>query len=87
MKHHIRFTTILTLSLLIVSFASFPLAEKLSQPIYEVIEDKDVMVTMRDGVRLATDIYLPAEKGEVVSEKLPAILRRTPYNKETKGCL
>ena len=43
----------------------------------------DVMVPMRDGVRLATDIYLPTLNNEITSEKIPAILRRTPYNKET----
>lgn len=35
-----------------------------------------VMVPMRDGVRLATDIYLPAGEG-----RFPVVLRRTPYNK------
>jgi len=35
-----------------------------------------VMVPMRDGVRLATDVYLPSPQG-----KWPAILIRTPYNK------
>ena len=35
------------------------------------------MMTMRDGVKLATDVYFPVEAGE----KLPAILIRTPYNK------
>ena len=39
---------------------------------------RDVMVRMRDGVRLATDIYLPADDGA----KYPVILERTPYNKE-----
>lgn len=36
------------------------------------------MVAMRDGVKLATDIYLPA-KGEA---RVPTILIRTPYNKK-----
>lgn len=36
-----------------------------------------VMVPMRDGVKLATDIYKPAGS----AEKLPVILTRTPYNK------
>jgi uncharacterized protein len=39
---------------------------------------RDVMVTMRDGVRLATDIYLPA-----AGQPLPVILERTPYGKAT----
>ena len=37
----------------------------------------NVMVPMRDGVRLATDIYLP----HWGSGKWPVIMERTPYNK------
>jgi len=37
------------------------------------------MVAMRDGVRLATDIYLPSGKGP-----WPVVLVRTPYNKTKK---
>ena len=37
---------------------------------------KKVMVPMRDGVRLATDIYRPKEH----SGKLPTVFWRTPYN-------
>lgn len=36
----------------------------------------DVMVPMRDGVRLATDIYLPED-----AAALPVLLERTPYDK------
>ena len=50
---------------------------------YGVTVIRDVMAPMRDGVKLATDIYLPTMNGEIIPEKLPAILRRTPYNKET----
>src|SRR5262249_46074441 len=42
----------------------------------------DVMVPMRDGVKLATDIYLPASKHVALPGRYPTILRRTPYNKE-----
>lgn len=45
--------------------------------------EKDVMVPMRDAVRLATDIYRPAVNGKPVDEKLPLILHRTPYDKES----
>ncbi len=45
---------------------------------FTVEAEQNVMVPMRDGVRLATDIYRPAG----VSERLPVILMRTPYNKE-----
>lgn len=51
---------------------------------YDVVLFKDVMVPVRDGVRLATDIYRPARDGEVVEGKFPAILERTPYNKERR---
>lgn len=40
--------------------------------------EKNIMVGMRDGVNLATDVYLPA--GDV--QKLPVILTRTPYDKK-----
>ena len=55
----------------------------LSQPDYGVIVMEDVMVPVRDGVRLATDVYLPARHGEPVSGPLPVILERTPYNKRS----
>jgi hypothetical protein len=48
---------------------------------YEVRIEKDLMVPMRDGVRLATDLYLPVG----AAEKLPVILIRLPYNKNRYG--
>lgn len=48
----------------------------------DYVLEKDVMVSMRDGVRLATDIYRPAEDGKVREEPLPVILSRLPYNKD-----
>jgi len=41
----------------------------------------DVMVAVRDGVRLATDVYLPAGDGP-----FPAILTRLPYGKTEPYC-
>ena len=41
------------------------------------------MVAMRDGVRLATDVYLPPG----VAEPVPAILVRTPYGTRTPARL
>lgn len=41
-----------------------------------VLFESGVMVKMRDGVRLATDIYRPAGKGP-----FPVILERTPYGR------
>ena len=50
---------------------------------YEVVLfQESFMVPMRDGVKLATDIYRPAQGGKVIEEKLPLILARTPYNKK-----
>lgn len=48
---------------------------------YDVVRRDDVMVPMRDGVRLATDVYLPAQGGQPLAEKWPTILMRTPYGK------
>src|SRR5215472_15449377 len=49
---------------------------------YDVALSRDVMVPMRDGVRLATDIHRPATNGIPTSGKFPVILERTPYGKD-----
>jgi uncharacterized protein len=50
---------------------------------YEVVLfEKDRMIPVRDGVKLATDIYRPAVNGIPVADKLPLLLQRTPYSKE-----
>ncbi|HEU0143058.1 MAG TPA: CocE/NonD family hydrolase [Bryobacteraceae bacterium] len=54
-------------------------------PLYTVEVVRDVMVPMRDGVRLATDLYLPAQGGTRAAGKFPAMLCRTPYNKSGQG--
>lgn len=41
----------------------------------------DVMVRMRDGVHLATDVYRPVDAGAAVTEPRPTVLVRTPYDK------
>ena len=47
-----------------------------------MIISKNVMVEMRDGVRLATDIYKPSDNnGDPIDQKFPAILARTSYDK------
>lgn len=48
---------------------------------YDVAFEHNVMVPMRDGVKLATDVYLPARDGKPVAERLPTILMRLPYSK------
>ena len=49
--------------------------------LYDTIVESNVMAPMRDGVRLACDIYFPARNGKKVGEPLPVILERTPYDK------
>ena len=43
----------------------------------DMIVDRDVMVRVRDGIRLATDVYRPAS----TPGPFPVILERTPYGK------
>ena len=58
-----------------------------SQPDFGVIVERNVMVPLRDGVRLATDLYFPAREGERAGEdervegQFPAVMIRTPYDK------
>lgn len=49
---------------------------------YTVMPTKGVMVAMRDGVKLATDIYRPAANGTADGGKFPALLERTPYGRD-----
>ncbi|MCY3763938.1 MAG: CocE/NonD family hydrolase [Gemmatimonadetes bacterium] len=51
---------------------------------YDVIVRRNVMVPMRDGVKLATDLYFPAKHGEIAQGAFPAVIERTPYDKESK---
>jgi putative CocE/NonD family hydrolase len=48
---------------------------------YGIALSKDVMVEMRDGILLATDVYRPARDGEVVDGRWPTIVCLTPYDK------
>ena len=48
----------------------------------DVVVDRNVMVPMRDGVKLATDVYRPADGERPLVGPFPVILTRTPYNKD-----
>lgn len=48
--------------------------------IIEMVVEHNVMVPMRDGVRLSTDIYRPAKPG-----KYPTVLVRDPYGNGSGG--
>lgn len=55
-------------------------ALKLEPPENKIIVEKDIMIPMRDKIRLATDIYKPKKEG-----KYPVILCRLPYGKDLLG--
>src|ERR1035441_9429341 len=48
-----------------------------SQTSSEIVVERGVKMTTRDGVTLRADIYRPAGEGS-----FPVLLQRTPYNKE-----
>ena len=45
-----------------------------------LVEDRDVFVSMRDGVRICVDVYRPQS-----AERLPALLAFSVYNKDLQG--
>lgn len=52
-----------------------------SSPRFEAMVESNVMVPLRDGVQLATDLYFPAINGERAPGQFPVVLTRTPYDK------
>ena len=71
----------LTLLLVFVTSLAFSQEKSIIDQLEEVaIVDQKVMMPMRDGVRLATDIYRPKGEG-----KYPIVFSRTPYNFNTWG--
>jgi putative CocE/NonD family hydrolase len=64
-------TSMLTVVLL-MSVATCPAADQ-----YAVTYERDIVVTMRDGVKLKADIFRPRADGQ-----FPVLLQRTPYNKD-----
>ncbi|HEX3366979.1 CocE/NonD family hydrolase [Phenylobacterium sp.] len=48
---------------------------------YEVLLESNIRVSMRDGVKLATDVYRPARGGKPAPGRFPAIMERTPYGR------
>ncbi|HAP64113.1 MAG TPA: acylase, partial [Cytophagales bacterium] len=76
---HLRKTLLGAFSLLLLisgrSYAQPEEPEILTKLKEIAIVDEKVMMPMRDGVRLATDIFRPKAEGEY-----PVIFIRTPYN-------
>lgn len=56
-----------------------------SAPRYDVVVEPNTMVPLRDGVRVATDLYFPAEGGSKLDGAFPVVLTRTPYDKTNHG--
>jgi putative CocE/NonD family hydrolase len=52
-----------------------------SEPTYDGHQRSSFYVDMRDGTKLAVDLYRPTKAGVVASEKLPVIWMHTPYNR------
>ncbi len=44
-----------------------------------IVIEENIMVPMRDGIKLATDVYRPAQEGQ-----WPVLLTRVPYNKDLR---
>lgn len=69
------------LAYLFVSNFNLHAQGNLLQELEEIaIVDQKIMMPMRDGIRLATDIYRPK-----TDEKVPIIFSRTPYNFNSWG--
>jgi putative CocE/NonD family hydrolase len=77
MKQIKYFYLILSLNIIYTQATAQDILEKLQ---HIAIIDQKVMMPMRDGVRLATDIYRPKTE-----EKVPVIFSRTPYNFNSWG--
>lgn len=79
MKHYSKI--ILVLLLLLSQNLAFGQEKSIIDQLEEIgIVDQKVMMPMRDGIRLATDIYRP--KGDA---PVPIVFSRTPYNFNTYG--
>lgn len=89
---------VLVVSLLIAVFAAYPSiseytrvqgysgpVEAGSQEIYSGSVRTSQYVTVRDGTRLAIDIYRPAVNGVPVDKRLPVILVATPYHRSSEN--
>jgi len=65
-----------------VYFDGYPqiVKQEASKPAYSVKVEKDIMVPMHDGVRLATDIYRP----DVEGKRFPAMLSYYWWGKDTQ---
>ena len=68
-----------------VYFDGYPqiIKSEIEEPKYTVKVEKDVMVPMRDGIRVAIDIHHP----DVQDEKFPSILCWGEWGKDSQDCV
>ena len=77
----VTFVMFLALMMSMISYSSLCAQNDVLQELEKIaIVDQKVMMPMRDGIRLATDIYRPKTSG-----KVPIIFSRTPYNFNSWG--
>jgi len=65
---------------ILITLPAFSQTKELSGQVYKVIEEMDVKVPMRDGIRLSTNIYRPDGPG-----RFPVLLMRSPYGNSGPG--
>jgi putative CocE/NonD family hydrolase len=70
--------TIVGIFVMLTFFGSGSVSGAADEDSVPVIREFGLLATMRDGVRLSTDVYRPD-----VAEQVPAILVRTPYTRTT----
>ena len=74
-------TAFLIKTILFISFFTVYSQENIRKQLEEIaIIDEKVMMPMRDGIRLSTNIYRPK-----TNDKVPVIFSRTPYNFNSWG--
>jgi len=73
-----RFRTLILILFAAITLVAQPTREQqeLAEYIRDNYDKQEVMITMRDGVRLFTSIYTPEKK----PERYPILLNRTPYS-------
>jgi uncharacterized protein len=86
---HIRRSSLpaalVAVAILFLTFPARTAVHGQADPGYDVVVSRDVMVPMRDGVKLATDVFRPGRNGAASDGRFPTILERTPYNKDGRA--
>jgi predicted acyl esterase len=86
-SHRARFALYLLLAAVLLPSAAFPQTSlptptkpRTSPPIYPSMAKVQTWIPMKDGVKLAVNLYVP--EGAKPDEKFPAILEYLPYRKD-----